>query len=300
MTEILGIEFEVPGGLGFFAENGGIALLNGLVWLLMAAVAYLIVYYVAPRLTRRTKTELDDIIIGFIRLTIVLLIIVTGIRQVIHIFTVPSALLSLVDRGYWVMVTWGLAITLWKLLVGIVGVYGQRMAEQTESKIDDILIPMAVRGGTLVLGIIAVFVTIGIVGVEMGTVLAVLGGLSFILIFALHQPLGNMFSGIYLLMDSPFKIGDFIKLGDAQSEQIYRVVKIGLRVTELYDINTHTVAFVPNSSLARRSRRAGLLCRERRDRLAQRIGVAIDGGRSLSDRLLRGSQIDAANQDRAR
>lgn len=76
--------------------------------------------------------------------------------------------------------------------------------------------------------------------------LTIIGATSFLLAYIFQEPLGNLFGGVALLLDSPFEYGDLIILEDGKT---YRVDNTGSRVTQLYDIQDHTHAYVPNKAL---------------------------------------------------
>ena len=81
-------------------------------------------------------------------------------------------------------------------------------------------------------------------GFDLKTLLAGLGigGLAFA--FAAKDTIGNLFGSITLLLDRPFRIGDWIKVGSSEGE----VFEIGIRTT-LLRTSADTVITLPNSSL---------------------------------------------------
>jgi small-conductance mechanosensitive channel len=85
-------------------------------------------------------------------------------------------------------------------------------------------------------------------GIDITVLLAGMGIIGIVIGFAAQDSLGNFFAGIMLLLDRPFKIGDYIMFqGD---DKVYQVKDVGLRSTKLYDIFEHTMVFLPNSVVA--------------------------------------------------
>jgi small conductance mechanosensitive channel len=72
-------------------------------------------------------------------------------------------------------------------------------------------IVMLVKRGGVILGFL---VALTALEVSLGPVLALVGGLSFILAFALQSNLGNIASGLMIMAYKPFDVGDEIKLGE--------------------------------------------------------------------------------------
>ncbi|NET53372.1 MAG: mechanosensitive ion channel, partial [Merismopedia sp. SIO2A8] len=68
---------------------------------------------------------------------------------------------------------------------------------------------MIVKRGVLVVGLLLALASIG---VSLGPVLALVGGASFVLAFALQSNLGNFASGLLLLIAKPFDVGDEVKV----------------------------------------------------------------------------------------
>lgn len=68
---------------------------------------------------------------------------------------------------------------------------------------------MVVNRSVLVVGAL---LAIASLGVNLGPILAVVGGASFVLAFALQSNLGNFASGLMLLINKPFDVGDEVKV----------------------------------------------------------------------------------------
>jgi small conductance mechanosensitive channel len=70
---------------------------------------------------------------------------------------------------------------------------------------------MLVKRGGVVVGLLLALTAME---VSLGPVLALIGGLSFILAFALQSNLANLASGLMIMFYKPFDVGDEIKLGE--------------------------------------------------------------------------------------
>lgn len=123
----------------------------------------------------------------------------------------------------------------------------QEFAEQTEIMWDDVLIP-------LLEGVVPFLITLSSFGlilqlafnIDLTGVWVTVGGATFIVGFATKDILANFFSGIVLLIDTPFQFGDVLKL---EQGELGILKKIGLRVTQVYLFDSHTEAYIPNSVL---------------------------------------------------
>ena len=85
-------------------------------------------------------------------------------------------------------------------------------------------------------------------GFELGTIIAGLGISGLAVAFAAKDTISNIFGAITLLLDRPFKIGDWIKVGSSEGE----VIAIGVRTTMLRTSND-TVITLPNGGLVNKN-----------------------------------------------
>ncbi len=91
----------------------------------------------------------------------------------------------------------------------------------------------------------AILIVAGSLGFDVTALLAVFSLLGLAISLSVQNLLGNLVSGVVLLMNKPIRTGDYIQAGDAEG-----VVKdVGLFYTELTTLDNKTVS-VPNSDLS--------------------------------------------------
>ncbi|MBK9294211.1 MAG: mechanosensitive ion channel family protein [Oligoflexia bacterium] len=95
----------------------------------------------------------------------------------------------------------------------------------------------------LVVGVLVVLETLGI---SITPILASLGIGSLAVALALQDTLGNFFSGIYLLVDKPIRVGDFVEI---EGGTVGTVIKIGWRSTQI-KMPANNIVVIPNSKIA--------------------------------------------------
>ncbi len=217
-------------------------------WVALATIAFGLFTWGIPCLTRNTKTEIDDIIVGILRTPVTVIILAYGTLEMVCRVCPYKFWVDLTQKFFVLVVIWLLAWLGLRVITDIVKRHAQAYAKESETNLDDVLVPLVTGAGPLLVVVAALIVTVGVFSPEfLAELLTVIGALSFLIIFLFQEPLSNLFSGVYLWLGSPFKYGDLITLED---EKIYRVEEIGSRVTRLYNIEDHTVAFFPNSKLA--------------------------------------------------
>jgi MscS family membrane protein len=131
-----------------------------------------------------------------------------------------------------------------KILDQVVFYYLKQYAEQTEAQWDDVLIPILETIVPIVVYLIGGFLALQSVELDLTGLWVAFGGVTFVIGFAIQDILANFFSGVVLLIDTPFRFGDVIEWKKGTRAVIK---KVGLRVTQLYLIDQHCELYVPNS-----------------------------------------------------
>lgn len=238
-------QFENPLPAPLSGNYATFALSVGL-WAVVAIVFAYVVGPVARVFTKRTKTDLDDRIIGILHVPIFVLIVIFGIVDSFTILPLTSLETTLLYRLYFVALIAVLTYVVYKVYKEIVIYLGRKWASRTKTEIDDVLIPVLDKlGGLLIL----VFGGIGIVsymGYDITFLLAGVGVFGLVIAFAAQDALSNFFSGMALLLDRPFAEGDYIQI---TSGELCRVEKIGIRSCRLYDVFQNNHIVLPNNKL---------------------------------------------------
>jgi small-conductance mechanosensitive channel len=150
--------------------------------------------------------------------------------------------LSQLTVGGWVELQ---AATL--VIVSLIGVRlalnwsGSAMRRARVDRGTQILVKRALLVTWLVVTLVFV---LGILGVNPAGLLAVAGAVGLAFSLAVQDILKNFFSGIYLLLERPFRVGDTIRIKD----QVGVVENIGVRTT-LLRTQDNVQVLVPNATV---------------------------------------------------
>jgi small-conductance mechanosensitive channel len=91
---------------------------------------------------------------------------------------------------------------------------------------------------------IAIYITFAFIwGVDMTALLASMGIIGVALSFAARDTIANFLSGIFIMADQPYRVGDFIYL---ESGERGEVIDIGMRSTRILTVNQVEI-IIPNS-----------------------------------------------------
>ena len=153
-----------------------------------------------------------------------------------HIFQTLINILLISILSYWLIVIFK------KVLI----YYLKQYTQQTEVMWDDVLLPLVEAVTPVVISLIGGGLILKSFGVDLTGIWVTLGGATFIIGFAVKDILANFFSGIVLLIDTPFQFGDVLRLEDGS---IGMLTRIGVRVTQIYLFDNHCDVYIPNSIL---------------------------------------------------
>jgi len=206
-----------------------------------------IFHALAKKITSRTETRLDDLLLEAADRPAGMLIFVVGLLFSVHLLNPPAEtfpLISLADSaGRIVSIVIGVWF-LWRLTEGMAAYFIAR-AKLTESSLDDQLVPFIAKTVKVFLIMTAVLVVAQNMGYSVSGLIASLGIGGIAVAMAAKDTIANIFGSIMILVDRPFVVGDWIKT--SQFEGV--VEQVGFRSTHIRTFE-RTLVNVPNSTLA--------------------------------------------------
>jgi small-conductance mechanosensitive channel len=209
-----------------------------------AALIDLITTRVLMRLSKKTRTNLDDEIVVAIRRPLFLSVVLIGTNLAVTRFEPSETATNLIHNT---LVT--LAILLWtgagmRIAKSFLEIMANRAHElQYIQPRTQPLFEIATK--TLIVGGAAYGLLLAW-QVDVTAWLASAGILGIAIGFAAKDTLANLFSGIFILADAPYKIGDFIVLDSGERGQ---VTDIGIRSTRILTRDDIEI-IVPNAAIA--------------------------------------------------
>jgi len=225
-----------------WAISGGIFVF----FLGLAFLSKVIMTRVVTIFTRRTKTNLDDLIIKALKTPVFLVLIVLGIW--LAVVQVPE-LADHRDIAHRVCVILYIAIgamVVSRIVDALLTWYGTEVATRTHTNIDDKLLPILRRVEKLIVYSIAFMIILDQLHVNISPLIAGLGIGGLAVALALQSTLSNFLAGTYVTTDAVIRNGHYI-LMDSGTEGF--VEEIGWRTTKVRDWQGNLI-IIPNSKLA--------------------------------------------------
>ncbi|MAZ67155.1 mechanosensitive ion channel protein [bacterium] len=194
-------------------------------------------------LTRKTQNDTDDKLIAALNKPVFYLVLLVGAIIALPMLGLPSgalwALQALVKTCMILVVSQGILRSTKVLLDGAADMRRLEVInEQTLPLFNNLSLIVIVAG--------ALYAMFLVWGIDVTAWLASAGIIGIAVGFAAKDTLSNIISGIFILTDKPYSIGDFVVLGSGTTGI---VSDVGLRSTRIRTFDDEEVT-IPNASIA--------------------------------------------------
>jgi len=223
----------------------------GLLTLLLVALAYLfgklikmVVYRSMMKVTARTSTTADDELVTHLTRPIVLTTVTLALMMVVSVYHLPQGLqdstlsmLATILLFSWIKAGFRIARVALELVAS--NHHRFEIVQERTIPIFSMTIKMLLVG-------LGAYIFLLIWGINPTAWLASAGVIGIAVGFAAKDTLANLISGISIVADAPYKIGDFVVLDSGERG---RVTNLGMRSTRLLTRDDVEVT-VPNAVIA--------------------------------------------------
>jgi small-conductance mechanosensitive channel len=219
------------------------------------------------RWVKRTRTDLDDLVVDLFRRTWLLFLAVVAIYAGSFVLARPQ-----VEAGLRVVL---MTLFLAQVAVWGTGVIDYLVSRRAKERREEDAQSAAAFGvlsfvGKAVLWTVVVLLALdNVPGVEVDTLIASLGIGGVAVALAVQNVLGDLFASLSIVLDEPFVIGDFITVG----EYMGTVEHIGLKTTRVRSLTGEQLVFSNSDLLNSRVRNYGRMDERR---VAFKLGVACE------------------------
>lgn len=192
----------------------------------------------------KTDTIYDDLFLEAIKKPLELLFVIGGIFIGVQILQLPTEPVTARNFAHGVFKLLIIVDIAWAAynLVELVEVYLSQWVSNTESELDDHLLPFVRKFLRVSVILVAALLVIQNLGFSIAGLVASLGIGGLAVALAAKDTLANVFGSIMIIIDRPFHIGDVIRYGDVEG----KVEEVGFRSTKIRTADKSLVS-VPNS-----------------------------------------------------
>ncbi len=207
----------------------------------LAKLSSFIITRIVLRFALNTKTDLDNKIIAVLQAPIFYTVILLGTGAAINWLDLPPRVhditVSLVATIS--ILIWGLFFIRFFRIIIISLAYRKNV----HSLIRIETLPLFLNISIVIISALAIYMVFQAWDIDMTAWLASAGIIGIAVGFAAKDTLANLFSGVFIMVDTPYKIGDFIVLDSGERGEI---THIGIRSTRMLTRDDVEVT-VPNS-----------------------------------------------------
>ncbi len=210
---------------------------------IFASITSWLIFRILKIAANKTSSQLDDRLLNIARVPIYYSLLMTGFTTGVNMMPLSDTLTKNLHNGFQTIgiLIWTTAliriskIILHQLAWGNQNTIYRLIRPQTLPLFDNLL--------KLLIIALALYVTFQVWGIDMTAWLASAGVIGIAVGFAAKDTLANLFSGVFILADTPYKIGDYVVL---DGNQRGKVTHIGLRSTRMITRDDVEVT-VPNA-----------------------------------------------------
>ncbi|MCD6473229.1 mechanosensitive ion channel family protein [Candidatus Aerophobetes bacterium] len=222
------------------------AIIAFFIFFVGAKLIYFFLTHLVAKWTKKTITQLDDIILFKVKSPIFYIIVLAGIATAINFLPIPTLFKEITSKA---VISIVLAISCYLIAIFfnlIIKAWINRKKAIVGKARNESLVIISRKILNLIIFILLITFILSLWGVKVTGLVASLGIAGLIIGLALQNTLANIFGGIALIVDGSFKIGDFIELENGESGKI---IDVGLRSTRIESFDKGNEIIVPNSKL---------------------------------------------------
>ena len=223
-------------------------------WLIAFAIAigavvvgkllYWIIQKTLKSYTKETANDLDFIFVDMIEEPLSLAITIFGLWFAVDVLTFSEGIDKFVGSVFYFLIIFNIAWFATRLFDAVIEKYVKPKVEESETDLDDILLPIIRKLVNISIWAITIIIGIDNAGYNVTTMITGLGIGGLVFALAAKDAVSNLFGGFIIFSDKPFNINDRIKISGHEGY----VREIGLRSTKLETLDGRIVT-MPNSNV---------------------------------------------------
>jgi len=223
--------------------NAGIIFLASII---LAWIADLLFKQVFTRIAAHTETDIDDKIIGSLMGPIFYAVLIIGIYASFHALPFTESHFIYIDNLIQTVFIIVASVGVSRVSLILIDSVGKKFAARTKSALDEEMLPLFKNIARIIIIFVALMLTLAAWDVNVTPLLASAGVLGIALAFAAQSTVANLFGGVAIYFDKPFKIGDRIQL---ETGEIGDVLEVGIRSSRVRTLDD-TLIIIPNDKIA--------------------------------------------------
>lgn len=191
-----------------------------------------------------TSNRWDDVLIGLLDGPVKVISFVVLLNIGLQLFDWPEMVERWISRLTYIGVGVSLLTVVLKAVDAVIGLWRAKLPDKGDRAFNEHFLILVGKVAKAVITVVAVFTVLGNLGFDIRTALASVSVIGLALGLAAQDTVSNLFGAVAVFLDKPFKIGDRVRVGDAEGT----VEEMGLRSTRIRNADGFLVT-VPNKEM---------------------------------------------------
>ncbi len=213
--------------------------------LIVGKILYWLCSSVIKKLTARTRSNLDDVIVDMVEEPVIVALTVAGVLVGLSTLELSASAQGTISgiRQFVIIIciTWLIA----RLIEAIFTELIAPLADKTDTDLDDQLLPLVRKGTKMFVWSLGSIVALNNAGYNVGALIAGLGIGGLALAMAAKDTVSNVFGGFTVFTDKPFVLNDRVCVSGYDGT----ITEVGIRSTRLKTLAGRIVT-IPNSTFS--------------------------------------------------
>ena len=200
---------------------------------------------ILPKLTAKTETQLDDVLVEVLKAPMLFALTLVGFWIGIKRLSMPANVMEMIADAYKFLLVISATWFISRAVSTFITVVLKEKVNDESSRMDEHALSLIKKVSSFVIWSIGVITALNNAGVDVGALIAGLGIGGVAIALAAQDTAKNIFAGMMILFDRPFKIGELITIDGTTGY----VEDMGIRSTKLRTYSGQLVV-IPNYKTA--------------------------------------------------
>lgn len=200
---------------------------------------------ILPKLTAKTETQLDDVLVEVLKAPMLFALTLVGFWIGIKRLSMPANVMEMMTDAYKFLLVISATWFVSRAVSTFINVVLKEKVNDESSRMDEHALSLIKKVSSFVIWSIGVITALNNAGVDVGALIAGLGIGGVAIALAAQDTAKNIFAGMMILFDRPFKIGELITIDGTTGY----VEDMGIRSTKLRTYSGQLVV-IPNYKTA--------------------------------------------------
>lgn len=213
--------------------------------IIVGKILYWAIGKYVKKITAKTKTDLDDILVDKLEEPVVYGIVILGFYWGFNRLDFSEGVNNFFVHMFVVIFTLNVTWLIIRTIDSLIEEYIMPIVSKSESDLDDQLMPIIRKTSKAILWSLGIIIGLNNAGFDVAALIAGLGIGGLALALAAQDTVKNIFGGIMVFLDKPFKIKDRIMINGMDGV----VEEIGIRSTRLRTLEGRLIT-IPNAQFS--------------------------------------------------